>query len=591
MDREAMSNEENYCFDSAGYLIVRGALSRNEISGLNQAIDQSGREEGMLGWSGSLREPFRDLLIHPHLVWYLNQIIGYGFRLDQEPELLGVRLEDVGLPLVGGNEPRVPGRAYYFQNGRRYCQAVRVIWALGDVNEGDGGFVMVPCSHKSNVETPQDVLTGRDDMGLTFQPELKAGDLLLVAGAVLQGLQAWKGSERQRLLSYEYVGRGVVQSVGTGPKVSESGYSEWMDELSPEQRASVYRPGYRDTTPPPTLVTDGERISLDGDQEVFHPSIYIRDPNTTIDEKEFYFWDLCGYLVLRGVMDEEWLKAANEAIDKFEHMATEHALGMDYARGSKSLAGNGIPNLGGTLQFPPPYCEPFRKMMSHPVVEHRLNWMGGSGRRCGGPTGFVAAKGNSGHALHDCGEPMNPPMGFQFQNGRSYSEAVTATWQLRDVEAGLGGFACVPGSHKANYPIPPGVRMYDDHMGLVVQPVMNAGDVIVFADGATTHGSLAWKNDLPRRGMLIKYSSRSFNRSGGDLVHPENRWGDLVEGMTDAQLAVVRGSDRDGREFNVPRLIVENGRIEVSYERGNTLYSDAAPKEAVIGSTERGKSY
>ena len=585
MDREVMSNGENYCFDSAGYLIVRGALSRNEVSGLNQAIDQSGRVEGMLGWSGSLREPFRDLLIHPHLVWYLNQIIGYGFRLDQEPELLGVRLEDVGLPLVGGNEPRVPGRAYYFQNGRRYCQAVRVIWALEDVNEGDGGFVMVPCSHKSNVETPQDVLTGRDDMGLTFQPELKAGDLLLVAGAVLQGLQSWKGSERQRLLSYEYVGRGVVQSVGTGPKVSESGYSEWMDELSPEQRASVYRPGYRDTTPPPTLVTDGERIRLDGDQEVFHPSIYIRDPNTTIDEKEFYFWDLCGYLVLRGVMDEEWLKAANEAIDKFENQSKIMNNPLLAPEKSKSLASNGIwakqdgqMTLGGTLQFPSPYCEPFRKMMSHPVVEHRLNWMGGSGRTCGGPTGFVAAKGNSGLSMHDCGEPMYPPMGFQFQNGRSYSEAVTATWQLRNVEPGLGGFVCVPGSHKSNYPIPPGVRTCDDHMGLVVQLSLNAGDVIVFADGATTHGSLAWKNDLPRRGMLIKYSSRSFNRSGGELVHPENRWGDLVEGMTDAQLAVVRGPDRDAREFNVPRLIVENGRIEVSYERGNALYSSEAPK-------------
>ncbi len=403
MDREAISNEENYCFDTAGFLVVRGALSRNEVAALNQAIDQAGRNEGMLGWEGSLREPFRNLLVHPHLAWYLNQIVGYGFRLDREPELLGNRPEEVGAPLVGGNEPRVPGRAYYFQNGRRYCQAARAIWALEDVNAGDGGFVMVPCSHKSNVETPQDVLTGRDDMGLVYQPELKAGDLLLVAGAALQGLREWKGSGRQRLLSYEYVGRGVIQSVGTGPKVEESGYAEWMDELTVEQRASLYRPGYRDVTPPPTLVTDGETVRLDSETEVFHPSIYIRDPNSLIDEKEFYFWDLCGYLILKDVMDEAWLKAANEAIDKFEHQSkvTMGAIaGRDYADGSKSLAGKGIPNLGGTLQFPRPYCEPFWKMMSHPVVEHRLNWMGASGRRCGGPTGFVAAKGSS-DTLHE----------------------------------------------------------------------------------------------------------------------------------------------------------------------------------------------
>ena len=37
MDREAMSNEENYCFDVGGYLIVRGALSRQEVDALNRA--------------------------------------------------------------------------------------------------------------------------------------------------------------------------------------------------------------------------------------------------------------------------------------------------------------------------------------------------------------------------------------------------------------------------------------------------------------------------------------------------------------------------------------------------------------------------
>ena len=77
-------------------------------------------------------------------------------------------------------------------------------------------------------------------------------------------------------------------------------------------------------------------------------------------------------------------------------------------------------------------------------------------------------------------------MGYVFQNGRSYDQAVTVAWQLRDVEPGLGGFACVPGSHKAFYPMPPGIRTCDDDMGLVVQPVMKAGDVLFFGDGATT---------------------------------------------------------------------------------------------------------
>ena len=73
-------------------------------------------------------------------------------------------------------------------------------------------------------------------------------------------------------------------------------------------------------------------------------------PGTSgIDYKEFYFWDLNGYLVLRGVMDEEWLAAANETIDKFEDRIV---VGEELARGSKSLAGTGRPLLSGLLELP-----------------------------------------------------------------------------------------------------------------------------------------------------------------------------------------------------------------------------------------------
>ncbi len=578
MDRETMSNEENYCFDAAGYLHIPGVLSRGEVEALNRALDQEGSATGMLGWPGPLRDPFRELLIHPHLAWYLNQIIGYGFRLDREPELLGSRPEEMGASLVGGNEPRDPARAYYHQNDRRYCQEVRAIWALSDVSEGDGGFVMVPCSHKSNVETPEDVATGKDDMGLTFQPVLKAGDLLLVAGSALQGLRVWQGEGARRLLSYAYVGRGVIQSAGTGPKIGEDPTPEWQGALTAEQRASLYRPGYASTTPPPTLMTDGETVTSDASREVFHPSIYVKDPDSSIDEKEFYFWDLCGYLILRGVMDEAWLAAANEAVDTFEDQIK---VGGELSAGSKSLAGTGRPTLGGLLELPEPYCEPFRRMVAHPVVEHRLNWMGASGGRMGGATGFCSVKGTSGHSMHGNGEPLTPSRQYVYQNGRSYCEAVTATWQLRDVNPGDGGFACVPGSHKANYPTTPGIRTCDDHMGLVKHLPMKAGDVLFFMDGATTHGTFAWQSEISRRGILIKYSSRNFHRSGGETAHPESRWGDLVDGMTDAQLAVMRGPDRDVHTRNVPRLQVKDGQVEVCYERGGALYSEATPKGPV----------
>jgi len=450
MNGEIMSNEEDYAFDVAGYLHVLGVLKPEEVEALNQALDGMGESTGMLGWSTPQRELFRNLLVHPKLVWYLNQIVGHGFRLDQAPQLLGYREGEIGDKLVGGDEPRNPSQAYYQQNGRRSSQGLKVIWALEDVAEGDGGLVVVQASHKSNVGTPRDLVTGVDEMGLVKQLVLKAGDLFLLAESVLQCVRPWNGDSK-RLLTYWYAGRAAIQSNGPGPGSQIESLVGWAKETTPEQKSVMYKPGFKGSNPAPVLNTDGGKIWVEESSEVVHPSIYIRDPNSGIDEKEFYFWDLNGYLVVPSVMDEEWLAQANEAVDKFQDRIE---VGSELSGGSKSQAGTGRPLLPGLLDLPAPYCTPFRSMIAHPDIVRRLNWMGGSGYRTGGAAVFCAVQGTSGHSLHDGNEPMSPSRGYFFKNGRSYCETISITWQLRDVEPGLGGFACVPGSHKTQYPMP-----------------------------------------------------------------------------------------------------------------------------------------
>ena len=568
MDNEVMSNEENYAFDVAGYLHISGVLSQDEVIALNDALDAIVDHDPLLGGTSPHRELFRDLLVHPTLVWYLNQIIGHGFRLDQAPHQLGKHTTEVSNKLVGGDEPRNPSLAYRQQNGLRRCQGVKAIWALDNISEGDGGLVVVQASHKSNVETPDDLATGIDDMGLVTQPILKAGDLFLVAATTLQGVRTWNDKPK-KLLSYCYAARAAIQSNPIGPFSETESLPAWADEATLPQKAVLYRPGYKDSNPPPVLNADGEKTWVEKDNSVIHPSIYIRDPESGIDEKEFYFWDLNGYLVVPNVMDENWLAEANEAVDKFQDRIV---VGDELARGSISQAGTGRPLLPGLLDLPDPYNAPFRRMIAHPSVVKRLNWMGGSGYRTGGATVFCAVEGTSGHSLHDGNEPMSPSRGYDFKNGRSYAETVTVTWQLRDVEPELGGFACVPGSHKTQYSMPRGIRTCDDTMGLVVQPVIKAGDVLFFMDGGCTHGALKWKNPTPRRGILIKYQSKNTNWGGG-VVDPQDRWGDMVEDMTEEQFAVMRGPERDGRHRTVPRLLVVDGQVAVSYDPEGDTYS------------------
>jgi len=574
MDHDQMSNEENYHLDVAGFLHVPSVLTPGEVNRLNKAIDTSNETSGFLGLPEGKREAFRDLLVHPQLVWYLNQIVGPGFKLDRLPEILGSDPSQVDLPLQGGNEPLDPGTAYFYKNGRRHFEGVRVIWALSDVNEGAGGFVLVPHTHRGNVQVPEDVFTGKDDLGLTRQVSMRVGDLMIIGLSVVQGIRSWTSDEAPRLLSFEFTGRGVIRSAGLGETVASFERPEWNEHLSDSQRASFHQPDYRDTTPPPTILTDGQTASTGDLGEGFHPSIYVRNPEANIDEKEFFFWDLCGYLVVRNVMDEDWLSTANEAMDAYEDQIE---VGSNTAGKSKSLAGTGRPELHGLFEMPGKYGEAFRKMIAYPPIEHRINWMGGSGARLGGAMAICSVDGTSGHTLHTNGEPINPSRQWFYQNGRSYCQAITCTWQLRDVTDTDGGFACVPGSNHANYRLPPGVSTCDETMGLVKHIDMNAGDVLFFADGSTAHGTYAWRGPRSRRGVLIKYSSRHFNRSGGKPTYPENRWGDVVEGMTDVQMAVMRGADRDVFHNNVPRLDVHDGEVSVNYERGGALYSGDTP--------------
>jgi hypothetical protein len=66
----------------------------------------------------------------------------------------------------------------------------------------------------------------------------------------------------------------------------------------------------------------GGKVLSDGEQTrvatvVKHPPsvVFNLDEDSVPEPRELWFWDVRGYLVLRGVMDEDWLAAANRAIE------------------------------------------------------------------------------------------------------------------------------------------------------------------------------------------------------------------------------------------------------------------------------------
>ncbi|MBT5832755.1 MAG: hypothetical protein HOH77_21410, partial [Candidatus Latescibacteria bacterium] len=468
-----MTDTENYCFDVFGYLIIRNVLTSEEVcdcvDGLVAGHDLS---------APSLPDPFARLRDHNLLAGYLDALMTGEREVVGDPWVIGAREQMDDGCLVGGNEPRNVSRMYHHQNGVGFCQNMLAIWALSDVDENDGGLALVPASHRSQVKTPRELITRSDDMDVVRQPALKAGDLILCAASTLHGFC----KSQATLVAFHY----ASDSVQIAPKHK---WGDWVSELTPLQQA-VFAP---EGGTPPVISSDGEVAQLETDADILHPATLKYDADCGIDAREFYLWDLCGHVVLKNVMDTAWLNAANRAMDIcFDHLV----VGDGAAKEKTALSDTGVPSLHDVFELPKPHCDPFREMAVHPSVILRLNWMMGSGFRCRDARAICSAEGWSGHRLHSGADPIKPKNTYMLQNGRVYCDSINVAWQLRDVCLSDGGFMCIPGSHKARYPVPPDLIASEETMDMPTHVAMDAGDLVMFLGAAQTHGAFPWKNPI-----------------------------------------------------------------------------------------------
>ena len=187
---------------------------------------------------------------------------------------------------------------------------------------------------------------------------------------------------------------------------------------------------------------------------------------SAVDAEELWRFDLQGHLILKGVMDSEWIAEAEAAIDAFEHDASlvEHLTNEGWISQAEALQraesgtlsagygeevplklrGENIPlrRLTRLYELPDPFNAPFRRMIAHPAIVHRLNWMLGAGfRESVPPEAQCWRLGAAGIGMHGSGVGAGA---FRTVNGGAVCNQVNVTWQLRDVTEHDGGFAAIP---------------------------------------------------------------------------------------------------------------------------------------------------
>ena len=515
-----MNADEDYGFDIAGFIHLQQVLTPEEVAACNRAIDDQ---------AGAM-PPLPQVLEHPVLQNYVGALCGDNFLLDQAPSLIA---DGDAEATFSTGDPENNRRLRYICHGEvRVCNGLRVIVALAP-SSPDGGLVLVPSSHKRAVSAPGSFLSGADDFGMTEEPILQAGDVLLCAATTMSAVRG----RPQRLVEMRYISARVMPTDGF-PEVAAP---DWTADLSPAQRAII---GLRTTGRGGKVISDREKIWVEDQIEEPASVSFNLDEHSMPDEEELWFWDVRGYLVVRGVMDEEWLAAANAAVD----FAADNAANLPEGHPSaleevpeQALRENdwewpedtsprlrgeiNRPRIGGLYQLPAPHCDPFRRMIGHPAIAQRLNWMLGYGfRESGEPMCCVYPKGTTGGSLHG-----QNPGGYSFVNGRQQVEQVNVAWALHDEVEGFGensgGFLCVPGSHKAMYQIPRPLTTSID-LPQVYKPGLKAGDVLFF--GAVAHGTTAWLADWYRHTVIQFMGSANVKVKPADKVVGW-RWSTAVE--------------------------------------------------------------
>lgn len=302
-----VSAADRYLFDLNGYIVLRGVFSEDAVRAANAAVDANlssmhersgklrtsalyGRHSpglagdgttgrcdmgGLLGWASPHHEPFREVLAHPGLVPFLHELLGKGYRLDHSPLLLQQRRGAEGHTLHGGAVTEAGGPAWPLQyqcaHGEMRTSLLTVCMQLTDTGPSDGGFCVVPGSHKANFPTPPALADYTDLTEHVRQPTPQAGDALVFTEAVLHGTLPWTSDAERRTIIYRFAPAGCAYGRGYLPWPTD-----WLEGATEAQRA-VLEPPYHPRMNRPFLNSDGDKcdaapredFKIEFDEKVF----------------------------------------------------------------------------------------------------------------------------------------------------------------------------------------------------------------------------------------------------------------------------------------------------------------------------------
>lgn len=265
-------------------------------------------------------------------------------------------------------------------------------------------------------------------------------------------------------------------------------------------------------------------------------------------EDERYLFDLNGYLVLHSVLSREELNALHDEVMNagIDTVLNEH--GYLHAGFPEHYYDSG-PAGGSEYRYVAQsylldWGPVTRSLVAHPGISDYIAALVGAAYRLDHAYGVFSRGKTAPHALHNGAVPFDPSQMYRCTGGEIFNSMIVVQFALTDVRPGEGGFCCIPGSHKAAFPLPSDLPLLDELDGewkSVVRHVpLRAGDVLIFTE-AVTHGAMGWNGAGDRMALLYKYCHGAMQwERDSPFVTPGHHW-------TPRQARVMTGPYVGGR--------------------------------------------
>jgi len=264
-----------------------------------------------------------------------------------------------------------------------------------------------------------------------------------------------------------------------------------------------------------------------------------RNLPTRLSPEQKYQFDTFGYLILRNVLPPEFINSLNQLFDDNKHKFKQRKANLLNGK-EKSYQGTGRIDAAGLFSWP--NSNPFRELMCHPAVVPTLTQLCGEGYRLDHlPVAFKHPPGSEGFDLHGGTYSKSGgyfhDLAYGCHNGEMSCNLLAMSVALSDTVSGEGGFVAIPGSHKANFPIPQAIESLEteEYKSMLMNPTIRKGDVLFFTE-ALVHGAIPSSSPHERRVVLYRFSPPTMCYGRG-IYHLEP---EVLNSMTEAQKAVLQ---------------------------------------------------